>query len=153
MPPRKLWKLRGYEIASENIFEPKQCFSEDRRQSFTYMNIHPFSLLCHIALGSAFQSFANLTNADEACETNHSLGRAESWWKTRKRFFHTVCSHLVLCFNMSPRCVCAIGIRRVLVLFYNTKQAMGKGKSCSVETRLNGLVATALYRLQSHLRQ
>ena len=33
------------------------------------MNIHPFSLLCHIALGSAFQSFANLTNADEACET------------------------------------------------------------------------------------
>ena len=41
------------------------------------MNIHPFSLLCHIAVGLAFQSFANLTNADEACETNHSLGRVE----------------------------------------------------------------------------
>ena len=60
-------------------------------------------------------------------------------------------SHLM--FNMSPCCECAIGIRRVLVLFYNTKQAMGKRKSCSVETRLNGLVATALYGLESHLRQ
>ena len=39
------------------------------------------------------------------------------------------------------------------VVPYSTKQAMGKGKSCSVETRLNGLVATALYELESHLRQ
>ena len=78
MPPRKFGKFRGYEIASETIFEPKQCFSEARRQSFTCMNIHPFSLLCPIALGSAFPSFANLRNADEACETNQSLGTAES---------------------------------------------------------------------------
>ena len=55
--------------------------------------------------------------------------------------------------HVTTLCVCAIGIRRVLVLFYNTKQAMGEGKSCSVETRLNELVATALYGLESHLRQ
>ena len=78
MPPENFGEFRGYEIASETIFEPKKCFSEGRRQSFTCMNIHPFSLSCHIALGSAFQSFANLTNADEACETDHLFGRAES---------------------------------------------------------------------------
>ena len=33
----------------------------------------------------------------------------DSCWKARKRFFHTACSHLVLCINMSPRCVRAIG--------------------------------------------
>ena len=104
--PRKFWKLRGYEIASGTIFEPKQCFSEGRRQSFTCMNIHPFSLLCHIALGSAFQSFANLTNADEACETNHSLGRAESWWKTRRDSFTLFAAISSYVQHVTMLCVC-----------------------------------------------
>ena len=49
--------------------------------------------------------------------------------KTRKGFVCTVCTHLVLCFSMSPHCVRAIGIHRALALFGGTIQAMGKEKS------------------------
>ena len=70
-PPRKFLEFRGYEVASETIFGPKQCFSEATRQSFTCMNIYPFCPLCHIALVSAFRSFAN--------HTSHTLRRSFGW--------------------------------------------------------------------------
>ena len=44
-----------------------------------------------------------------------------------------------------------MGIHRALALFGNDKQAMGEGKSGLVETRLTGLVATALYLNQWYL--
>ena len=55
--------------------------------------------------------------ADEACNTNHSLGRMESSWKTWKRFFCTVRSHHVtmLCAHH--------GCRQALTLFGD---AMGR---------------------------
>ena len=81
---------------------------------------------------------------DEAGETNRSLGRMESCWNTRKIFFRTVCSHLVLCFNISPRCVRAMGVCQALALFCDAKQAMGEGKSGPVETGLTGPEAMAL---------
>ena len=56
----------------------------------------------------------------------------------------TVRSHLVLCCNMSPRCVRAMGVCLALALFDDAKQAMGEGKSGPVETGLTGPVATAL---------
>ena len=62
MLPIKFLEIKGYEIGSETTFGPKQCFSEARRQSFTCMNIYPFFPLRHIALVSAFRSFANLTS-------------------------------------------------------------------------------------------
>ena len=104
--PRKFWEFRGYEVASETIFGPKRCFSEARRQSFTCMNICP---LRHIALVSAFRSFANLTS--------HTLRRSFGWKNGKlleDSVFRTVRSHLVFCCNMSPRCVRAMGVCRAL---------------------------------------
>ena len=60
-------------------------------------------------------------------------------WKVVGRFF------LQPSFNMSPRCVHAMGTHRALALFGDAKQAMGEGKSGLVETRLTGLVAMALW--------
>ena len=51
----------------------------------------------------------------------------------------TVRSHLVLCCNMSPRCVRVMGVCRALALFGDAKHDMGEGKSGPVETRLTGL--------------
>ena len=90
------------------------------------MNVYPFCPLRQIAAFHLLISQAT-PFSDEACETNHSLKRTESCWKTGKRFFRTVCSHLVLCFNMSPRCVRAMGFRPALALFGDAKQAM-RGK-------------------------
>ena len=50
MPPKKFLECRKYEIASETIFGPIQCFLEVR-QSFTCMNIY---ILWCTALVSAF---------------------------------------------------------------------------------------------------
>ena len=44
----------------------------------------------------------------------------------------------------SPRCVRAMGDRRALALFGDAMEAMGEGKSGSVETGLTRQVATAL---------
>ena len=90
----------------------------------------PFCPLCHIALVSAFRSLVNLTS-HTLCR---SLGRTENCWKTR-----CVCSYLVICCNMSPCCVRAMGVCRALALFGDTKQAMGEGKSGPVETGLTAL--------------
>ena len=83
---------------------------------------------------------------------DHSVGRTENCWKNRKLLedsvFRTVRSHLVLCCNMSPRCVRAMGVCRALALFGDAKQAMGEGKGGPVETGLTGPVATALLLLQ-----
>ena len=102
-----------------------------------YIHEHlPFLLVRHIALVSAFRSFANLTS--------HTLRRSFGWKNGKlleDSVFHTVRSYLVLCCNMSPCCVRAIGICRALALFGDAKQAMGEGKSGPVET---GPVATAL---------
>ena len=148
-PPRKFLEFRGYEIASETIFGPKRCFSEARRQSSIRMNSYPFCPLRQIA---AFHSLISqaIPFADEACETNRSLGRTESCWKTRKRFFRTVCSHLVLCFNVLPRCVCAMGVREHWPYLATPSKPWGRpGKSGPVETGLTGPVATALLQLHS----
>ena len=137
---RKFLEFRVYEVASETILGPKRCFSEARRQSFTRMNTYPFCSLCHIALVSVFRLFANLTS--------HTLRRSFGW-KNRKLLedsvFRTVRSHLVLCCNMSPCCVRAMGICRAFTVFGDVKQVMGEGKSGPVETGLTGPVATALY--------
>ena len=42
--------------------------------------------------------------------------------------FRTVHSHLVLCCNMSPRCMRAMGVCRALALFGDAKQAMVREK-------------------------
>ena len=104
------------------------------------MNIYPFCPLHQIAAFHLLISQAT-PFTDENCETNHPLGRTESCWKTRKRFFCTVRSHLVSCFNMLLRCVHSIGVRRALALFGDAKQAMGEGKSGPVKTGLTGPVA------------
>ena len=88
---------------------------------------------------SAFQSFASLTS--------HTLRRSFGWKNGKlleDSVFRTVRSHLVLCCNMSPRCVGAMGVCQALALFGDAKQAMGEGISGPVETRLTGPVATAL---------
>ena len=88
---------------------------------------------------SAFQSFASLTS--------HTLRRSFGWKNGKlleDSVFRTVHSHLVLCCNMSPRCVGAMGVCRALALFGDAKQAMGEGISGPVETGLTGPVATAL---------
>ena len=88
---------------------------------------------------SAFQSFASLTS--------HTLRRSFGWKNGKlleESVFRTVRSHLVLCCNMSPRCVGAMGVCRALALFGDAKQAMGEGISGPVETGLTGPVATAL---------
>ena len=65
--------------------------------------ISTFSAHCAIllALVSAFRSLASSltshTLADEACKNNRKNGKL---LKTRKRFFRTVHSHLVLCWTM-----------------------------------------------------
>ena len=48
-----MFEIRGYEVASETISEPKQCFSEAGQQSFTCMNIYPF---CPFRLSLAGQT-------------------------------------------------------------------------------------------------
>ena len=107
------------------------------------MNIYLFCPLRHINRLSDRSLISQAPPfADEACETNRLLEGTGSCWKTRKRFFRTVCSHLVLCFNMSPRCVRPMGVRRALALQVDdAKQAMGEGP---VATGLNGPVAMAL---------
>ena len=69
-------------------------------------------------------------------------------WKNGKLLedsvFRTVRSHLVLCCNMSPRCVRAMGVCRALA-YLATPSKVGEGKSGPVETGLTGPVATALF--------
>ena len=75
---------------------------------------------------------------------DHSVGRMENCWKTRS---FALFAALVLCCNMSPHCVRAMGVVcRALALFGDAKQAMGEGKSGPVETGLTGPVATALMK-------
>ena len=90
---------------------------------------------------SAFRSFANLTSHT----LRRSFGR-KNGKLLEDSVIRTVRSHLVLCCNMSPRCVRAMGVCLALALFDDAKQAMGEGKSGPVETGLTGPVATALYR-------
>ena len=138
--PQKFWEFRGYEVASETISGPKRCFSKARRHAEFYMHEHlPF--LPVAPLVSAFWSFANLTS--------HILHRSLGERKIigRLSLSHSVRSHLVLCCNMSPRCVRAMGICQALALLGDAKQAIGEGKSGPVETGLTGLtglVAMAL---------
>ena len=50
MLPSELLRFKGHEIASETIFAPIRCFSEDRRQAFQRAQV------------SALRSFANLVS-------------------------------------------------------------------------------------------
>ena len=106
-----------------------------------YMHQHlPFLPVAPYTLVSAFLSFADLTS--------HTLCRSFTWKNgnlLKDSGFGTVCSHLVLSFEIqSPCCVCVMGICQALALFGDAKQAMGQGKSGPVETRLTGPAATAL---------
>ena len=79
--------------------------------------------------------------ASEACETNRSLVRTESWWMTSGTvLLH--CSQPSCKFqHASRRCV---GIRQAMALIGNARQATSEGRSDPVETGLTGLAATAL---------
>ena len=107
---------------------------------FTRMNIYPFCPLHQIA---AFHSLISQATpfADEACETNHSLGRTESCWKTPKRFFRTVCIHAshIMFEHVTMLCACH-GRSPSIGPIGDAKQAMGEGKSGPVETGLTGPV-------------
>ena len=90
--------------------------------------------------------------AGEACETNRSLVRTESCWKTRG----TVPLHCMLTAisQVSTWYLCAsghcVGVRQAMALIGNARQAMSEGKSGPVETGLTGPAATALYRLSEY---
>ena len=79
--------------------------------------------------------------AGEACETNRSLVRTESCWKTRVTvLLH--CSQPSRKFqHASGRCV---GFRLAKALIGNARQATSEGKSGPVEAGLTGPAATAL---------
>ena len=81
--------------------------------------------------------------AGKVCETNRSLVRTESCWKTRGTvLLH--CSQPCIS-QVSTWFLCAsgrcVGVRQAMTLIGNARQAMSKGKSSLVET---GPVATAL---------
>ena len=72
--------LRGYKIASETIFGPIQCFSEARRQSFTWM---PFCPLGRTPMVSAFRSCSLIDRKPHPSQMkpNCPFVRTESCWK------------------------------------------------------------------------
>ena len=94
------------------------------RSLTTEFNVHKHLHFLPIAPYSTEASLISQATpfADEACDTNRSLERTERL--DLKRFFHTLHSHLVLCFNISPPCVQAMGIYQALALFGDTKQDM-----------------------------
>ena len=103
--PRKFLDFRGYEIASETIYGPIRCSSEDRRQRFTCMNIYPFCTLRRRVYSSYLFRPSNCSLisqatpfANEACET--VIAKTVSCWKENS-VFCTIYSHLSS-FNMSP---------------------------------------------------
>ena len=106
------------------------------------MNIYPFCPLRH-AYSAAWFRLSDRSLISQATPFADRSGR-----KNRKLLedsvIRTVRSHLVLCCNMLPRCVRAMGVFRALALYDDAKQAMGEGKSGPVETGLTGPVATAL---------
>ena len=54
-PPRKFLEFRGYKIASETIFGPKQCLLKARQQGFTCINIIiPFLPIVPYSTGFGF---------------------------------------------------------------------------------------------------
>ena len=109
-PPRKFLEFTGYEVASEPMLLGGQTTEFCMHEHLPFLPVAP--------LVSAFGSFAKLTS--------HML---------EDSVFRTVRSHLVLCCNMSPHCVRAMGVCRALALFGNAKQATGEGKRGISKTR------------------
>ena len=87
--PRKILEFRGYEIASETIFGQVWCFSEARRQSFTWTNIYSFcSLHCTATFRLSDNSQSHTLRRWGLCNWSFAL---EEWKvvgrKTRKNSF------------------------------------------------------------------
>ena len=81
--------------------------------------------------------------AGEACETICSLARMESCWKTRGTvLLHCLPPPRKFQHGASWRCM---GVRQVMALIGNARQATSEGKSGLVETGLTGPATTALY--------
>ena len=100
---RTVLELRGYGIASANIFGPMRSFLEPTTEFYMYEYLYPFHCiqswfrLSDCSLTSQATSFA-----DESCETNRSLVGTEKLLEDLEEFFfHTVRSH-VASFNVSP---------------------------------------------------
>ena len=148
LPPENFWNLEAVSLLLRQILGQNDA-SRRPDDRVLHACITILSAPLHWFWASNHSLISQATPfADEACETNSSLGRTESCWKTRKRFFCAVrsASHLVLCFNMSPRCVRAMGAfaEHWLYLVTPSKPCMGEGKSGLVETGLTGAAATAL---------
>ena len=67
-------------IASDTISGSKQRFLEARWQSFTWMNVYIFCPLHWFWLSNRLLIIQVAPSANDACETNCSLGRRESCW-------------------------------------------------------------------------
>ena len=122
---------------------------EARRQSFTCMNIYPFCPLRHIALVSAFRSFANLTS--HTLPASQIVRLEERKIVGRLGLSHCSQPSRIMLQHVTTLCMChgrlpSIGPiwRRQASHGHNIIYAMGEGKSGPVETGLTGPVATAL---------
>ena len=132
-PPENLWNLEAMRLLLRPFLGQKRCFSEVRRQSFTSVHEHlpvaPYS--------TAWFRLSDRSLISQATPFADRSVHGKNGKLLKESVFRTVRSHLVLCCNMSPRCVRAMGVCRALALF-------GEGKSGPVETGLTGPVATAL---------
>ena len=75
-------KFRGYEIASETIFEPIRCFSEARRQSFR--EFHMNAILSIGSFTNGVQSSLLIGRKPHPSQANFArlIVTTESCWKT-----------------------------------------------------------------------
>ena len=139
-------KFRGYEIASETIFGPMQCFSEARQQSFTC------TLSAYCITQNWFQPSGRLLTlqphapfGDETCKT---IIVHLKEWKVIGRKTQIFFALFGASSEISTCHLCGWGpcmsICRAKALIGDAKHAMGEGKSGPVETGLTGSVTTAL---------
>ena len=143
--PRKILKFRGYEITSETNFGPIRCFSEAKRQSFTWM---PFCPLRRTPMVSAFRSRLLIGRkphpSQEARKTNRKNGKLlKDSQNSSVALFAAILQVSTWYLCASGRCV---GVLQAMVLITNVRQATSEGKSGPVEkTGLTGPAATALH--------
>ena len=105
------------------------------------MNVHLSGSICCTAPALAPDQSLILQAtplADVACETNHSLGRTESWWEENKEKI------LSDCLQPSHKFQHVTSLRVPCTCELCAKQVMSERKSGPVETRLIGPAAMAL---------
>ena len=88
----------AYEIA---IFGPKQCFSEAWREFNVHKHLHFLPVAPYSTEASLISQATPF--ADEACDTNHSLERAERLWRDSFALF-TAMLYYVLTYH-HPVCM------------------------------------------------